>query len=116
MGGWAFVQTYSISAVTAGHSAPYSVNELWANPMPPASPPVLCSHKALHYHRAWRDREALKSGVQWREGVVVAKRRGVGGCRFIVAHHSKAMGLLLRDPGFIRSAPSPFSGSAGTNT
>lgn len=55
---------------------PYSRNELWANPMPPASPPVLCSHKALHYHRAWRDREALKSGVQWRGGLLWQREGG----------------------------------------
>lgn len=111
---------------------PYRGSELWAHPpLPHASPPVLCSHKALHYHRAWRDREALKSGVQLRRegGVVVAKRGsgggegwvggcvcGGGGCRFIVAHRSMAVGLVLRESGCIRSQLSPFSGRTGTNT
>lgn len=53
-----FVQSGSISAASAG------VNELWVHPAPPASPPVLGSNKALHYHRAWRDRAALQSRAE----------------------------------------------------
>lgn len=77
-----FVQTYSISLVTAGHCAPppspYSGNELWANPAPPPRP-LLSSAAIKHFITTEPgETEALKSGVQRRgeEGVVVAKRRG----------------------------------------
>ena len=96
------VQNYSISPVTAWPLPPYSENELWANPVPPASPPVLCSHKALHYHRARRDAGALRSGVRCgEEKVVVAKWKAgaLGGYRFIVSHHIEPLCLLLREWG-----------------
>ena len=90
------------------HPPPHRVNELWANPAPPMRPPpVLRSHKALHYHRAWRDGEALKSGVWRREGGRCGTEKGeeVGECRFIVVHHSEALGHAPQGPPGLSGQP-----------
>ena len=71
-------------------------------PRPPMRPPpVLCSHKALHYHRAWRDGEALKSGVWRREGGRCGTEKEVGGgvrVDLLSPTTARLWVMLLRDP------------------
>lgn len=84
-------------------------------PHPPMRPPpVLCSHKALHYHSAWRDGEALKSGVWRSEGGRCGTERGEGvaECRFIVVHHTEALGHAPQGPPGLSGQPT-FSPEPG---
>jgi len=84
-------------------------NELWASPMPPASPPVLCSHKVLHYHRACRENHSRVecSG----EDSLLWQRKG----RLDLWWPNTAR-LLVWSRGSRVYLISPFSNSSGTNT